>query len=199
MITGIILASASPRRQQLLRGLGLNFQVQTSSFEERADLSGAACLSPEKLVGKMAEGKARDVASQNPDFLVIAADTVVAAAGRILGKPRDQQEAGEMLRFLSGKWHQVHTGLALCHRAAQREALVVETTKVHFRELSEEEIVFYVNSGEPMDKAGAYGIQGLGAVLVDRIEGCFFNVMGLPLARLTLLLKEFGIHLLGGE
>ena len=162
-------------------------------------LSGAARLTPENLAKKMAEGKARDVADQNRDFLIIAADTVVAAAGRILGKPRDEQEAREMLRFLSGKWHQVHTGLALYHRAAKREALMVETTMVHFRELSEEEIVFYVKSGEPMDKAGAYGIQGLGAVLVDRIEGCFFNVMGLPLARLTLLLKDFGIHLLGGE
>lgn len=199
LITGIILASASPRRQQLLQRMGLNFEVRTSFFEERASLAKETTLTPEDLAEKLAEGKAWDVAEKYPDALVIAADTVVAADGQILGKPQDEAEAAEMLRFLSGKWHQVHTGLALRHHAAEKEALTVETTMVHFRALSGKEIDFYVKSGEPMDKAGAYGIQGLGAVLVDRIEGCFFNVMGLPLTRLTLLLKEFGINLLGGE
>lgn len=199
LITGIILASASPRRRELLQRLGLNFEVKTSSFEERADLSGEAAFAPEDLAERLAAGKARDVAEKYPDALVIAADTVVTADGQILGKPQDEAEAAEILRFLSGKWHQVHTGLALCHRAAGKDTLTVETTMVHFRALSGPEIDFYVKSGEPMDKAGAYGIQGLGAVLVDRIEGCFFNVMGLPLTRLTLLLKDFGINLLGGE
>lgn len=199
LITGIILASASPRRQQLLQRMGLNFEVRTSFFEERASLAKETTLTPEDLAEKLAEGKAWDVAEKYPDALVIAADTVVAADGQILGKPQDEAEAAEMLRFLSGKWHQVHTGLALRHHTAEKEALTVETTMVHFRALSGKEIDFYVKSGEPMDKAGAYGIQGLGAVLVDRIEGCFFNVMGLPLTRLTLLLKEFGINLLGGE
>lgn len=160
------------------------------------DFSTSALLTPEELVLKMADGKGRDVAGQFPEALVIAADTIVVLEQRVLGKPRDEKDAAEILSSLSGRWHQVYTGLALYHQAKERTAAAVETTKVHFRELSLKEIEFYIKSGEPMDKAGAYGIQGLGAVLVQGIEGCFFNVMGLPLFRLACLLKDFGVDVL---
>lgn len=193
IIYPIILASASPRRKRLLQMLGLNFQVMVSSFEESVTASRKP---PCRLVMDLARGKAEEISRLNPEALVVAADTLVVAGKRILGKPSDQEEAREILRFLSGRWHEVYTGLALMHQGNNRCLTDYETTKVHFRDLTVQEIEGYLRTGEPMDKAGAYGIQGLGAILVDRIEGCFFNVMGLPVAKLALLLKSFGIDLL---
>ncbi|NLC54154.1 MAG: septum formation inhibitor Maf [Firmicutes bacterium] len=193
----IILASASPRRQELLTMLGLDFTVMASSFEEREQVDPAT--TPAEQVVAAARGKADDIfrltarAPETADRLVIGADTIVVLDGQILGKPSDQAEARRMLWALSGRWHQVFTGLALLHRV--KTITAYEMTRVHFRPLSDQEINAYLCTGEPMDKAGAYGIQGHGAIFVDRIEGCFYNVMGLPVPRLALLLKEYGITL----
>lgn len=197
MINRLILASASPRRQALLAMLGLDFQVMVSSFEEKGQADRSA--SPADLVMATARGKAEEVfrvtsgQPETADDLVIAADTIVVLDGSFLEKPASQEEARRMLRALSGRWHQVFTGLALFHH--RKRITACEMTRVHFRPLTEAEISAYISTGEPMDKAGAYGIQGLGAILIDRIEGCFYNVMGLPVSRLALLLKEYGITL----
>jgi septum formation protein len=204
----LILASASPRRRELLRMLGLDFEILVSTAEEKnRELPGEQGLlgklnSPEKPCSPgeeamaFAAGKAGEIADLHPDALVIAADTIVVTGEQILGKPRDEEDAREMLSSLSGQWHEVYTGIALVRAAEKKSLLDYERTRVKFHSLSGEEIDRYIRSGEPMDKAGAYGIQGLGAVLVERIEGCFFNVVGLPLAKLTLMLKEFGLEVL---
>ncbi|HBT16580.1 MAG TPA: septum formation protein Maf [Firmicutes bacterium] len=172
------------------------FKVMVSTFEEKMDLYSST---PEELVMQMARGKAEEVwkitsaRQETSDGLVLGADTIVVMNGEYLGKPDHEEEARKMLTSLAGRWHQVFTGLALVHR--KKSVVAYEMTKVHFRTLSTEEIDGYLRTGEPMDKAGAYGIQGVGAVLVDRIEGCFYNVMGLPLARLALLLKDYGFNL----
>lgn len=189
----LVLASASPRRHELLRMLGLEFEILVSTAEEeRRELP----VSPGEQTMELAAGKAKEIADLRPDALVIAADTIVAAENRIMGKPRDEEDAREMLSFLSGRWHEVYTGVALVKAAENRRLVDCERTRVKFRPLSGEEIKTYIRSGAPMDKAGAYGIQGLGAVLVERIEGCFFNVVGLPLARLTMMLRDFNLEVL---
>ncbi|NLY90148.1 MAG: septum formation inhibitor Maf [Firmicutes bacterium] len=193
----LILASASPRRQDLLAMLGLDFKVMVSTFEEK-ERSGLPAT-PAELVMTTARGKAEEIfriTSRQPetaDDIVIAADTIVVLDGRFLGKPGSKEEARQMLLALSGRWHQVFTGLALLHR--RKSVAAYEMTRVHFRPLTDEEINAYIDTGEPMDKAGAYGIQGLGAIFIDRIDGCFYNVMGLPVPRLALLLREYGITL----
>jgi len=197
LIYRLILASASPRRQELLAMLGLDFKVMVSAFEEKE--SSGLPTTPAELVMTTAWGKAEEVfriTSGQPETaedLVIGADTIVVLDGRHLGKPAGREEARRMLHALSGRWHEVFTGLALLHR--RKSLTACEMTRVHFRPLTDEEIANYINTGEPLDKAGAYGIQGLGAIFVDRIEGCFYNVMGLPVPRLALLLKEYGITL----
>lgn len=185
----IILASGSPRRRQLLEQLGLSFTVQSSDVDE----SVAPGLSPAAMVEQLSLRKGQAVAgSVGPDSLVLAADTVVALGDAILGKPRDRAEALSMLTSLSGKTHQVYTGVTLL--GGGRRVTEHETTAVTFRSLSREEIGAYVDTGEPMDKAGAYGIQGYGALLVERLEGDYFNVMGLPLCRLGRMLAAFGVE-----
>ncbi|KKM09008.1 hypothetical protein SY88_21470 [Clostridiales bacterium PH28_bin88] len=192
----LILASASPRREELLRQVGLECEVIPSGISE--DITPAAPHDYEFLVRELALGKARWVARGIDNGLVIGADTVVVLGHRILGKPGSPEEAGNMLRELSGKPHQVLTGIAVVKAGSNVYRTDCEVTRVYFRRLEEREIEAYVESGEPMDKAGAYGIQGLGAVLVERIEGCYFNVVGLPLARLTQVLRGFGVNVLGG-
>ena len=181
----VFLASASPRRLALLEQIGLEVQVFPADF---AEVSGVA-MEAEAVVKANALGKCRAVVARIGDLQpVIAADTVVVAAGKILGKPRDAQEAEAMLQLLSGKEHQVLTGLAVSY--AGRQLVEAAVTRVFFRELSLQEIKAYVATGEPLDKAGAYGIQGRGAVLVNKIDGCYNNVVGLPLTRLQLMLAE---------
>lgn len=188
----IILASSSPRRKELLEGLGLTFKVIASDVDETANEKN-----PNLLAEKLAEIKAREVARNlEPGYLVIGADTVVCLDSEILGKPRDEEEAFEMLKKLSGNIHKVITGVALIESASGRKVISHEETDVKVRSLEEQEIKAYIKTGEPMDKAGAYGIQKIGAVLVERIEGCYFNVVGLPLTRLTKMLKEFNINIL---
>ena len=183
-----VLASASPRRRELLTNLGIAFSVMPSD-RESAPVPGET---PAETVARIALGKARDVSSRCPaDTLVIAADTLVYLDGEPLGKPSDRNEAASMLRRLSGRTHSVLTGVALILDG--RELSRAEETAVSFRCLSDGEIDWYIGTGEPMDKAGAYGIQGLGSVLIDGINGDYFNVMGLPLCRLESMLREFGL------
>lgn len=192
----IVLASASPRRKQLLEQLGLEFSVIASKVTEIV----APGLLPGAVAESLAGQKARDVANSLRSGLVIGADTIVVQQSKegyvILGKPEDALQAAEMLEMLSGSTHQVITGLALVDVETGRESLAHEVTTVNFRKLEAEEIAAYVATGEPLDKAGSYGIQGLGAVLVTGIEGCYFNVVGLPLVRLGMMLKEFGVSVL---
>lgn len=188
----LVLASASPRRRELLERLGIPFKVSVCKAEENIDRGN---LTPEQLARELALLKAKDVARTLEDGLVIGADTIVVLDDEILGKPKSREEAGRMLHLLSGRSHQVITGLALVEAGGGRVQLTSEVTTVWFRRLDPGEVEWYLDTGEPMDKAGAYGIQGKGSILVDRIEGCYFNVVGLPLTRLYLMLKERGYRL----
>lgn len=189
----LILASQSPRRRELLTQMGLsNFIIQPAQGEEIID----PALPPDELVKTLSAQKAAEVAQTAPDALILAADTVVTADGRVLGKPQDKEDAAAMLRFLSGRTHTVYTGVTV--RRGENSISQAEATQVRFRPLSEEEIAAYVATGEPMDKAGSYGIQGIGALLVEGIEGDYFNVVGLPVCRLGRILREFGVDALAG-
>ena len=184
----VILASASPRRLALLQQIGIGAAVCPADFDE---VSGSA-VQAEDVVLANAVGKCQAVVKIKGDSLpVIAADTVVVAEGVILGKPQDAEDAVAMLKQLSGKTHKVLTGIAVSY-AGEMLAEVCET-KVVFRDLTDEEIKNYVATGEPLDKAGAYGIQGKGAVLVEKIDGCYNNVVGLPLTRMQLILAKLGV------
>ncbi|MEW6661366.1 MAG: Maf family protein [Bacillota bacterium] len=190
----LILASASPRREQLLRQIGLNFEVIPSQVDETvpAEMSENHGI----LVQGLALKKAASVARHLSNGLVIGADTIVVRNRDILGKPTSRAEAVEMLERLSGQSHHVFTGIALVDAASGRCRKAFQQTEVFFRQLSLAEIEAYVNTGEPMDKAGAYGIQGMGSLLIEKISGCYYNVVGLPLTKLAELLKEFGLWVL---
>ncbi len=188
----IILASESPRRQSLLQQMGLDFKVFPANITEDLSIS----KSPEDLVRTIAWQKAQQILQGLEDGIVIAADTVVSWEGKVMGKPADRNEAQAMLSCLSGQVHQVMTGLCVVEAGDGSPDLAVECTDVFFRPLSVRDIDNYLNHGEWMDKAGAYAIQGCGALLIDRIEGCFFNVVGLPLNRLNLMLRRKGLDLL---
>ena len=183
----LILASASPRREQLLKQIGLEFEVMPSDFDE----SRLCMNNPTESVQQAALEKARAVARKLVEGIVIGADTIVVYAGEVMGKPKDQSDAIQILKRLSGKKHEVITGVALVNARNNLEYVWSEKTSVWFRQLSDIEIKKYVESGQPMDKAGAYGIQGRAAAFVKRIEGCYFNVVGLPLASLVENLKRF--------
>ena len=187
----LILASASPRRAEILRNAGIPFEAQITLLDESL-LPGEL---PGDYVRRLALEKARAAAEarrDRDDALFIGADTAVVAANEILGKPESDEDARRMLRLLSGTTHEVHTGLALLRRPDEIERVVEEITRVCFAPLSDDEIAAYIATGEPFGKAGAYGIQGVAGRYVTRIDGCYFNVMGLPLALLWSLLKEFG-------
>jgi septum formation protein len=190
----IILASASPRRKELLEKLGLRFEVEPSNYEEDTP-SG---LEPHELARKISREKAKAVASKHRDAIVIAADTFIAFGDQILGKPHTAIEAREMLKTLSGQYHSVITGFSIIDTETEKTLSESVETKVYIKKLTRAEIDAYIKSKEPLDKAGAYAIQGLGAVIVEKIEGDYFNVIGLPLSALTEALKEFGINILGG-
>ena len=189
MVTELILASGSPRRKELLGKLGVAFRVRVSDVDE--DIPE---LDPARFVENLALAKASAVAILEPAASVIAADTTVALEGRILNKPADVQQNIEFIEHLSGRWHEVHTGICVVH--AGHVVSAVELTRVKFRELSALEIHGYAASGEGLDKAGGYGIQELGMALVERIEGDFFNVMGLPVVRLIALARSTDLELL---
>lgn len=186
----LILASASPRRQELLQQIGCDFRVFVSHAEELSE-SG---VSPEKMATENARRKAEDVASRDTTGLpVLGADTVVAVDATILGKPKDEEDAARMLRLLSGRRHFVYTGVALVYHGATYTS-VVQTT-VWMDKMSDEEISAYIATGEPMDKAGAYAVQGIAAKFIPKIEGSFSNVVGLPLHEVKNLARKAGILL----
>ncbi|MBC5581672.1 septum formation protein Maf [Anaerofilum sp. BX8] len=179
----LILASGSPRRRELLQLITPDFEVAPSEIDERA----VSAPTPRALVAALAEAKARAAAAR-PGDVVLGCDTVVDLDGRVLGKPADRAGAEAMLRAYSGRWHYVHTGVC-----ALKDGLAhgfVETSKVFFAPLEEDEIAAYAATGEPYDKAGAYAIQGGAARFVTRVEGCYFNVMGLPVSSLYQLLRR---------
>ena len=183
-----IVASASPRRKELLSNVGFTFEVIPSDTDESCDNK----LSPEELVKELGRRKAESVFAENTDAVVLGCDTIVEYNGTVLGKPESRAEAKKMLRMLSGKKHNVHTGV--CIMDSEKTISFVSTVKVEFYELSEELIDSYVATGESDDKAGAYGIQGVGCVLVKGIEGDYFSVVGLPVAETVRRLSEFGIN-----
>ncbi len=182
----VILASASPRRRDLLTLVGIEHEVRPADIDESL-LPGET---PAAHAERLARTKARTIATREPDAVVIAADTIVVVDGQVLGKPRDERDARAMLQSLSGRTHTVLTAIAVA-RAARMES-AVESVDVTFRPLTADEIVSYIATGEPMDKAGAYGIQGYGATIVERVDGDYFSVMGLGLRRLTDLLERIG-------
>ena len=180
----LILASGSPRRKELLDKLQIPFQIITSNTDETI----SAHLSPEEAVVELASRKAMAVYNQYQDSAVIGADTIVALDGEILGKPKNREHAKMMLSKLSGRTHEVFTGVAVINNG--QTSTFYEKTDVAFWELSENEVEHYLDSGEPFDKAGAYGIQGFGALFVKRINGDYYSVVGLPVSRLARLLRE---------
>ena len=185
-ICPVILASASPRRQSLLHELGLSFRVTPAHINEKP----LPEEEPQQFVRRLAREKAGQVADCYPDAFVIGADTVVILDDMILGKPESPAQALEMLEMLQGRCHRVSTGLALVNRELGHETSVTETTEVLFARFSRQVLAAYVRTGEPMDKAGAYGIQGIGGFMVQRISGSCSNVIGLPVERLVHLLLE---------
>jgi septum formation protein len=194
MLTPIYLASASPRRRELLQQLDLEFTVVVSDVDEE---NGAGeNPGPDRLVEALSYKKAACVAARVGRGLVIGSDTVVVWRDRIMGKPGGPEEALAMLACLQGDEHAVYSGLAVIDAETGQSHLSHEKTRVFFRPAGREELKKYVATGEPLDKAGAYAIQGLGAVFVNGIRGCYSNVVGLPLARLARALKEFGVDVL---
>lgn len=193
----IILASASPRRRELLGNMGIDFETAVSDADEN---SVSRDVPPYMYVQELALLKAASTAKQfvnDKDAIIIGSDTIVVSGGKILGKPHDSAEAFSMLRELSGKTHQVYTGYCVMRMSDAYTVCENVCTDVTFKELTDEKIRRYIETGEPMDKAGAYGIQGLGAMLIDRINGDYFNVVGLPVSMLAdTLEKDFGFKLI---
>ena len=188
----IILASKSPRRRELLTRMGVEFTVKTSKIDEKMD----PFANPADEAARVSLAKAQAVRGTcHPDDIIIGADTIVVCDGLTMGKPRSESEAFSMLRRLSGRDHQVLTGLTVL--GGDRTENLTVTTTLRFRALSDAEIRNYIATGEPMDKAGAYGIQGLAAMFVVGLDGDYYNVMGLPVCTLTILLRRFGVKLLG--
>lgn len=188
----IILASGSPRRKQILEQVGLNFTVEVSDYEEKS-IPG---VSPSEFVETLSLEKANVVAKNHNDAIIIGADTIVVLDNQILGKPKTKQDAREMLKKLSGNTHSVFTGFTIIDTVNKRTITNHVETKIRFKNLSEEEIRAYIETGEPMDKAGAYGVQDKGALFVEHIEGDYSSVMGLPIVKIFEILKELGIDIL---
>jgi septum formation protein len=189
----IILASGSPRRKELLTSLGLEFEVIKSDFEE--DIENK--IFSNELIINLAEEKVKDVAKKTKKpSIIIGADTVVIIDNEILGKPLNEQDAFNMLKKLSNRTHKVVTAIAIFDTEKNKMASEAVTSKVTFKELSDDEIKKYIKTGEPMDKAGSYGIQAYGGLFVNDINGCYFNIVGLSIHKLGEMLKSFGINIL---
>lgn len=197
MTIQLILASGSPRRQELLKQLGVRFKTMISDVDETI----SASISPDEVVQRLARRKAEAVVEQSAlagHTLVVGADTVVVSDRTILGKPQDEQQAQKMLQRLQGRVHQVFSGIAIVE-VQQGKINRVETdyrkTDVWMQSLTTEQIVWYTGTGEPLDKAGAYGIQGFGACMIDKIDGCYFNVVGMSLSLFTKMMQKMGFHI----
>ena len=192
----IILASKSPRRREILENTKVRFSIKESQIDEVIK----ANESPKETVMRLAYEKALDVANNNKESLVIGADTIVVINNQILGKPKDEGEAYDMIKLLSGKTHYVITGFALINLSLNKKVIDCEVSQVTFKELSEECIKDYINTKESLDKAGAYGIQGYGGLLVKNIQGDYFNIVGLPISKISDCLKDhFKINLFTTE
>lgn len=191
-IEPIILASASPRRKELLCQARIPFKIRPSDVDEAVEMTG----SPAEKAEMLAYYKALDVAKKTPAGIVLGADTIVVLDDVIFGKPVDDSNAFFMLSSLSGREHSVITGLALIDSAKGIVKKGHELTRVRFAKLTSEEIRYYISTGEPEGKAGAYAVQGIGAMLVENIQGCYTNVVGLPLMKLRKILEEFGIYVM---
>jgi septum formation protein len=190
-MSGLVLASSSPRREELLKSLGLKFTIVPSKINEKVFND----LSPVDMVQELALAKAEEVAELVEDTVIIAADTLVVCDGDILGKPSSKEEAFTMLKKLSAKKHKVLTGLVLLSSNNGKFLLNYDETEVYMRPLMDNEISSYINTGEPMDKAGSYSIQGLGGVFIEKIIGSYFTVMGLPIHKLLLMMREFSLDI----
>lgn len=191
----IVLASASERRQELLNRLTEDFDIIVSNYDENmVPFNGNFGA----YVIELAKGKALEVKSRladQKDSIIIGCDTIVAFNNRVLGKPKDSEDAFRMLKELSSSEHEVYSGIALVNTLTKKVSTDFVCTKVKFSALSDDEIYKYIDSKEPMDKAGAYGIQGIGGIFVEKIDGCYYNVVGLPLNRLYYMLREMGVNL----
>ncbi|ACL70175.1 Maf family protein [Halothermothrix orenii] len=192
MALKLVLASSSPRREKLLKLMGLKFTIVPSKIDESVYTN----LPPRDMVQELARAKASEVGELVEESCVIAADTVVVKGNKILGKPSSHEEAIDMLSGLQGEKHTVLTGLAVLSTENGKILVDYDKTDVYMREMDKQEIISYVNTGEPMDKAGSYAIQGLGGIFVERIKGSYFTVMGLPIHKLSLMLKEFSIDVI---
>lgn len=191
----IILASASPRRKEILENVNVKFTVVASNIDE-VILDNEP---PKELVMRLAFEKCMDVARKNEDALVIGADTIVVMDDQILGKPKNEEDACNMIELLSNKKHQVITGISLINLSLDKKVIDYVVSEVTFKDLSKETIRDYINTKESLDKAGAYGIQGYGSLLVESISGDYFNIVGLPISRISDLLKEnFNVNLFYG-
>jgi septum formation protein len=193
MSVKVILASGSPRRRQLLELIGIAHEVKPSNIDETMKPRET----PRRHAERLAREKASAIATREPDTVTIAADTIVVVNRKVLGKPRDAGDARRMLGILSGREHTVITAVAVARGRKLRSA--IEEVRVKFRRLRDDEIDAYIATGEPMDKAGAYGIQGFGATIVECVNGDYFAVMGLPLARVVMLLRDLGVRYRFGQ
>jgi septum formation protein len=188
----IILASQSPRRIGLLKQIGLEFEIDPSNYEEDMTLD----MEPRKLAEHLSLGKAKDVAERHKNSIIISADTIIAVDDEVFGKPKTPEKAKYMLQKLSGRAHSVITGFTIIDTETNKQISKSVETKVYFKNLSEEEMDAYIATGEPLDKGGGYAIQGIAALFVKKIEGDYFNIVGLPIIALTDELKNFGIKIL---
>jgi septum formation protein len=188
-----VLASASPRRREILDRLGLNFIVDPSGISEPARKPGE---SPSAYAVRIARLKAEEVAKRHTSGLILSSDTIVVLGDSLLGKPKNRAEAHSMLALLSGRWHQVVSGICLSDCERRRRYSTSEVSRIHFRRLSPPEIEWYLRTGEYQDKAGAYGIQGYASLFIDRIEGCYFNIVGFPIAKFERLCRRAGIDII---
>ncbi len=187
----IILASTSPRRHGLMQQIGLDFEVIPSNYEEDMTMN----MFSYKLVQTLAYGKAKEVANRVKSGIVIGADTFVTLGNKKLGKPKSKEDAKNMLRMQSGKMQKIYSGIAIIDVKSGKELIAYEVTKLKMKKLTKKEIDGYVATGEPLDKAGAFALQGLGAIFVEKVDGCYSNVIGLPLHLLANKLKEFNIDI----
>lgn len=191
----IILASASPRRKEILENINVKFDIVKSDIDE-VILEDEL---PPQVVMRLAFEKSMDVAKSNQESLVIGADTIVVFNNKVLGKPKDKEDARNTIRLLSGNTHEVITGISLINLSANKKIIDYVVSKVKFKDLSEDDINDYINTGESLDKAGAYGIQGYGSLLIEEIQGDYFNIVGLPISKLSDLVKtHFDINFFYG-
>jgi len=187
----IILASTSPRRHGLAKDMGLEFDIVPSRYEEDMTLD----LSPSGLVMELASGKAADVAKKFNEGIVIGVDTVIFFDGNVLGKPKDKKDAVKMLKSFSGQTQEVYSGVCMIDCSTGKTIKDYEVTRVTFRKLEDSEIRSYVDTGEPLDKAGAYGIQGLSSIFIRKVDGCYFNVVGFPVHNIYKNLRKLGVDI----